>query len=69
VADGGRVVGEYLAEVSVNGRSMRLVDVEQPDFETVAELLKAQGFAVLAAQSKDPQLIQNLKASFQGDPT
>lgn len=69
VADGGRVVGEYLAEVSVNGRAVRLVDAEQPDFETVVELLKAQGFAVLATQPEDPQLIQNLKASFQGAPT
>lgn len=65
MTDGEQVIGEYLAEVTLNGHLVRLLDADQPGAEVVETALRSQGFNVLAVTPENPNLIQVLKSSYQ----
>jgi ATP-dependent helicase YprA (DUF1998 family)/very-short-patch-repair endonuclease len=47
VAADGRVIGSYLAELSLGGIQLRLVDADQPDTQIVKESLASAGYEVV----------------------
>jgi hypothetical protein len=50
VIQDGCVVGDFLAELTLNGAVLRLIDASHPAVEVVGQSLQSQGYSVLAIQ-------------------
>ena len=56
VTNGQQVIGQYLADVSVNGCSVRLIEADQPATEAIETYLSSQGIPHLFVTTENPKL-------------
>jgi len=56
VTKNGRVIGSYLAEVSRNGKLLRLLDQEDSNLNAVKEVLKEQEISVVTIKLETPAI-------------